>query len=484
MNVRTLISLIADLSEKQVNADMEREERERVAAGGLVLNATSSAEFLRVGLEIEDAQYVTLQLSHSHQLSDLTPARRKLITVVRALSKNISVLSHSQQANVTEQRSVLQEKLHVWIQLRSIYLPGLLQLLSDLNEAPPIVEDGHPEDVKLWLPSHLPPNRRRAACFEGLPKVESRLRMAQCNDSLDEVRYMLRVKTRMIQFKNQNVRGQREGVRSRAVISRVHEKLMGAVRRYRDGRDAYLELSRGNTVGADSGVSLRELKDEDVRSYRDPTLAKLPGSGRVGTNEDTINGEAVVQSVPPLPPVTSNATTFLDAGQRGARDGTGETYKSLSWIWTTGRTLQINDETDSDDRVLRAEWCKSRARGNRATEEVFKVQEEMRRTLKYLEWKAAWWITKVDERTEGIKGDLSEALRAYALEQSSLQLALHASFKTIWGKPLIESLEELPFVPRDEDDGADEDSEGEGEGEESEIEEEFEDDDETSSSSP
>jgi hypothetical protein len=256
------------------------------------------------------------------------------------------------------------------------------------------------------------------------------------------------------------------------------------VRRYRDGREALLKLSEGTGtagIGGDSVLTLRELKDEDVRSYRDPNLIKPLGSGRVGTNEDTTNGEAIIHST--LSPASSSDTNLLDTAARGARDGTGETYKTLSWIWTTGHTLRIDDQTDADDRVLRAEWCKSRARKTRATEEVLKVQEEMRRTLNYLEWRSAWWVAKAEERSQGIRGDLSEALRAYALEQSSLQLALHASFKATWGKPLTESLVVLPFTPLDEDDGADEDSEDEGEGEESEIEEEFEDEDDSSSPS-
>lgn len=52
----TVIEL--DLSEKEVAADMEREEEDRVTRGGVVLSSTSSADFVKVGLEIEDAQYV------------------------------------------------------------------------------------------------------------------------------------------------------------------------------------------------------------------------------------------------------------------------------------------------------------------------------------------------------------------------------------------------------------------------------------------
>jgi len=54
--------------------------------------------------------------------------------------------------------------------------------------------------------------------------MEDKLRVAQMLDCLRGIKHTLRVKSRMVQFKKQNIRGQREGVRSRTLIDRIHQK--------------------------------------------------------------------------------------------------------------------------------------------------------------------------------------------------------------------------------------------------------------------
>ncbi|THU75377.1 hypothetical protein K435DRAFT_556893, partial [Dendrothele bispora CBS 962.96] len=60
------------------------------------------------------------------------------------------------------------------------------------------------------------------------------------------------------------------------------------------------------------------------------------------------------------------------------------------WIWTSGPGM-IEDGADENNEICRSEWCRSRARAKRATEEVMLLKEEMRRTIKFLEWKERWW---------------------------------------------------------------------------------------------
>jgi len=74
----------------------------------------------------------------------------------------------------------------------------------------------------------------------------------------------------MIQFKNKNLRGQRAGTRSRAVIDRVHERARVAADKYRIARRAKLALSGTG----DWEKTLRLLEDGDVRSYQDPDRLK------------------------------------------------------------------------------------------------------------------------------------------------------------------------------------------------------------------
>jgi hypothetical protein len=43
--------------------------------------------------------------------------------------------------------------------------------------------------------------------------------------------------------------------------------------------------------------------------------------------------------------------------------------------------------------AVRVEWAHAKAWKMRWQEEVELLQEEMRRTLQYLEWQAVWWET-------------------------------------------------------------------------------------------
>lgn len=242
------------------------------------------------------------------------------------------------------------------------------------------------------------------------------------------------MKTKMIQYKYKNLPGQRQGVRSHAYIDCIHEELDDAVGLYRANRAAKLWLDgHGSWEG-----SLHELEDDDVRLYVDPSRLKKPGR-QVGTNNDTIDGQAVVECRPSKKPM-----------ERTQRDRTGETRKALSWIWTTAKALNINDNTDKDDKILRLEWCKSCARALRAMEEVAKVREEMRPTLEYLLWKARWWRERASSRSR-MDSSMLEGLSSYAACQAAVYTRLHDSFKALWETPLSEELEE---PKRDEEEGA------------------------------
>jgi hypothetical protein len=62
-------------------------------------------------------------------------------------------------------------------------------------------------------------------------------------------------------------------------------------------------------------------------------------------------------------------------------------------------------------------------------EEVMILEEEMRRTLRYLEWQAAWW----EERQAGrlrASPQVQDGVRAYALRQAALHRHLAAHFKS------------------------------------------------------
>ncbi|RDB23287.1 hypothetical protein Hypma_009705 [Hypsizygus marmoreus] len=439
------------LSEVQVRKELADEEEGRLAGGGAALHQTSASSFLVMGLEIEDSQ-------------------RRLQKLAKAGEAPASL---RQGASLTEQRNVLRTKIRNWEQLRSVYMPGLLQYISDLERArpsPATPTSSNPEDVDLYLPSQITANRRDVVCRAGLADMEEKLRTAQCYDSLDGLRHVLRMKTRMIQFKNKNVRGQRDGTRSRAVIDRVHERARAHAAKYRVARAAKMSLG-GPGSWTDS---LKPLLDADIRAYTDPDrIRRGPGrrgtvededlarmsvleNDRVGLREDKMGRDEAEEEDEDGTPRPTDAAGDEDGIQlipqpRTRRDGTGETRRTLSWIWASGRAQPTNANDSDHDDILRAEWAKSRARSNRAREEVQLLREEMRRVLVFLQWKGTWWRGRAQWREE-LEPTLKEGVKAYALEQASLQDMLALSFRKTWRQPLEEGIEELMQELNDNDD--------------------------------
>ncbi|KAL0565947.1 hypothetical protein V5O48_016070, partial [Marasmius crinis-equi] len=157
--------------------------------------------------------------------------------------------------------------------------------------------------------------------------------------------------------------------------------------------------------------------------------------------------------------------------------GTGETRKVNSWIWEYGHgrnKLNVDDGADDDNEILRAEWCMSRARMHCVTEEVKLLLEEMKRTLKYLEWVAIRWDGFAGTEDKSVAGGLREGRRAYALKQARIQRSLHNSFETLWRVPL-NNWDEREAVKEEEDilrlEGGDDPDEEQDEDEEEYVDE-------------
>lgn len=120
----------------------------------------------------------------------------------------------------------------------------------------------------------LPVDLRQQICIriegapDGLPGIKKKLRQAQCHSALDSLRRALRLKSHMIDWRNGNARGQREGLRSRVQIDRIERDCISATAKYRAARSALEKLSNGLPIDDD----FRVLLDSDVRSYADPDL--------------------------------------------------------------------------------------------------------------------------------------------------------------------------------------------------------------------
>lgn len=120
---------------------------------------------------------------------------------------------------IAEHRSILQTRVQNWKEVCALYMPGLPQALQDLELHNPMVLELpqiQVEDETLWLPSSLPSIQREAACLPGLALMEEKLHTAQCEDALEGICHILRLKSQMILFKNKNIWGQTYSTRSRS----------------------------------------------------------------------------------------------------------------------------------------------------------------------------------------------------------------------------------------------------------------------------
>ncbi|KAF8190121.1 hypothetical protein BJ912DRAFT_850355, partial [Pholiota molesta] len=325
----------AGLSEADVRQELAAEDKAR-ALRVPALHSTGPSTWLAMGLSLEDSQ-------------------RRLRMRAKVQSESTTEL---QAGSLKEQRAALAKNIKNWEPLCAIYMPGLLQYQADVGVGGPTAWDAdpNPEDMDLFLPSRLPANRRAVACIEGLSEMEVQLRTAQCVDALASLRRTLRLKTRMIQFKNANIRGQREGTRSRALIDRVHQRALTSVEKYRAARAALLAISGPGSWE----TTLQPLLNGDVRSYVDPE-GRSNGPGRRGIWEDGRQPKGAEDA--------DEVEMEALPSERSRRDGTGQTKNTVSWIWRVG-SANAGASSEGDDEILRSEWSRSRARVQRCKEEV------------------------------------------------------------------------------------------------------------------
>ncbi|KAE9389225.1 hypothetical protein BT96DRAFT_1003441 [Gymnopus androsaceus JB14] len=241
-------------------------------------------------------------------------------------------------------------------------------------------------------------------CMEGLCDMEICLCQARCHDALQGLRHTLRVKTRMLIFKNANVRGQRDWGRSRDIIDGIHDR--------------------------DWEKELLPLRNGDVQSYTD--VQKKKGPGRRGTNEEGPDDEGE-DSMDGVLEAEEEELNLLSE-ERDRWDGTGQLRQVISWIWRT-TPVSIQDGADNDNELLHVEWGRSRARIGRALEEVQYAREDMQRTVEFMQWKAEWWVERAGRRS--VESEvLREGLKAYALKQAAVQRQLKDMCISNWKKPL------------------------------------------------
>ena len=290
--------------------------------------------------------------------------------------------SDGQKATLLESRAALLHQIEKWRELQAVYMPGALDITTSDPEFPQPVKA---ELIKLLLPSQLDAKDRDAVCTSGVVKNEKELRLAQLDDSLNDLRRARRTRLGLMTFHKVQLagQGQKTQTKSQAAMRSIQDRIDRHVRRYRAARDALLRLDPHGSWAE----LYHPLTDDDNR-----------GPMKEPEEISSSNG----QYIP-------------------------------SWIWRSNTTTISHEEVNEDMRV---EWAQCMARADRWEEEVTLLQEEMRRVVQFLEWRSVDWLAKVDSRVGTVAPAVHAGLSAYAKKQSVVFHSLAVRFCQCWHSAL------------------------------------------------
>ncbi|KAF7327523.1 hypothetical protein MKEN_00331200 [Mycena kentingensis (nom. inval.)] len=196
------------LTEAELRKTLEEEDQSARNAGSIVLHSVGPSEFIIFGLELEGQQR-NLRVQAQMKRHGTTTEPIRLRPLRKKLGKNIKRLRD----------------------LQATYTPTALTHLASLD----LPEDVLVEDIPLLLPSGIPASLRNG-CKDGLLEIECRLRHAQCQSALAQLRHQLHMKARLLIYKKLQSRHQGMNTRSRALVARNEQKIKGHSDMYQAAR--------------------------------------------------------------------------------------------------------------------------------------------------------------------------------------------------------------------------------------------------------
>lgn len=131
-----------------------------------------------------------------------------------------------------------------------------------------------PEDMALYLPCSVVDNNS-IPTYHAVKVIERRLRQAQANDALDQLRRHLRARSQLYNTKKRDVRGQRYNTRSQTYLKSISDKIAADAARYRAAYAALAALDPKNEHGWQRSLCL--LKPEDIRAMTERGLGESEG---------------------------------------------------------------------------------------------------------------------------------------------------------------------------------------------------------------
>ncbi|KAJ7178238.1 hypothetical protein C8R46DRAFT_1346442 [Mycena filopes] len=314
-----------------------------------------------------------------------------------------------QKRVMLERCSKARRKILTWMDTQALFMPEVTVLRlaaaekrAEESRTKPVAGE-LVQDMPLLLPSGLAAD---VVCLRQLQEFEFRLREGQAHQALYEIRHQLLVRTHEYKYKDKNIRGVRDNMRSNTKIKGIDAQINRATATYQTARKALDVL--GERLGRyDWEKVLQVLHAGDVRQMPEGTFRKERAGKR--------NRES--------------------AGAKKRRRKSER--QPVSWIWLADGSAVDADRNPAMNEALRIEWAKTRALGLRNTEEVDLLEEEMRRVPAFLRWRADWWDSKKIHDSDTRPDLLADSRQreghdAYATRQALMLRRLAASFEKKW----------------------------------------------------
>ena len=204
-----------------VRLELAKEEAAEAGRGIIRSHETSPSTFLVVGLELEEQQYALLY--YLCVSTDISRYRRDLANEYK--KKKTTTL---QAAELLEKRNLLRRRIETWRAVQLHYMPGIAQARASLT---PTTSE-QPKTTELCLPSRMPSSLWATGCLPGVVEKEKRLRLAQADDALAELRRQLCIAATICDYKKSIGSSQKLGLKTRTLLNRFHDKTLRCARRY------------------------------------------------------------------------------------------------------------------------------------------------------------------------------------------------------------------------------------------------------------
>ena len=244
-----------------VRLELANEEAADISRGKESLHDVSAAKWLVMGLDLEEQQCVIFAFLCAHILTSLACRR----VLAWQSSKKVTTLG---VAEIQDKCHALRRRIDAWRDIQQLYMPCTVQLhQTHLAKISALSAAEEPETMPLFLPSSIPSSLWFTGCASGLIDKECRLRLAQADDGLNELRRQLRISATLRDYKKVQVggRSQKLNTRTRSLMSRFHDKTIRAAERY---SAAYKALSSIDPNG-EWTTRLKYLDhNKDLRSPR------------------------------------------------------------------------------------------------------------------------------------------------------------------------------------------------------------------------